>query len=292
MRGLLYAAGTALRNLRVEKWINLLTIITISICMMIIGICMLIPVNVHKVLLTWVRDFGIVVYLKEGITDNERQTLIKSLKKDSDFRDLKLISKDEALTKLQHYFSDSEVVVDSIGMESNPLPESLELKFSRDFITPSYVQSKVSSINTLSGVDDVQYSTEWLIMLSRLAQSLNIIGLTLGSIIFLAIAFAMYSTIKIHIYRRLEEIETLKLLGATKRFIKSPFLIEGSLIGLIGSVFGVSSLYGLYEYIKTALPLLENSFIFLPPSLLVLLPLGGVIISFVGTFIAIGRLRY
>lgn len=292
MKGLIYAIIAAEKNLRHEKWINLLTIITISICITITGICMLIPVNVHKILRTWVRDFGIVIYLKDVITDSERQFLVTKLEKDPDFRELTLISKDEALENLQQYFRESDLSVESIGTDSNPLPQSLELKFNTDVISPSFVQDKVALVGSLSGVDDVQYGTEWLLILSRVSQSLNVIGFALGLVIFLAIAFVMYSTIKIHVYRRYDEIETLKLLGATRSFMRVPFLIEGSFIGVTGCMLGIASLYGLYSYIKVALPILEKNLIFLPSFLLFLLPVGGLIISFVGTYIAIGRLRY
>jgi cell division transport system permease protein len=177
LKGLFNATSTACKNLWIEKWINILTVITLSACIMIAGICIIIPVNVHALIKTWVKDFGIVIYLKEDITNSEQQAIITRLEKDTDFRDLVFVSKDEALKKLQNYFSESDdFSVESLGTDSNPLPQSIELKFSRDTITPSFVEDKVSLIKTFSGVDDIQYGTEWLVIMSRVFKNNKLMG--------------------------------------------------------------------------------------------------------------------
>ncbi len=125
---------------------------------------------------------------------------------------------------------------------------------------------------------------------------MKIIVIILGSIIFTAIAFVTYSTIKILFYRRAEEIETLKLLGASRSFIRLPFLIEGLFIGLLSGIIGFFTIFGLYELATSRiiefLPSIKGTVTFFPLVLYPVLPFTGAIMSLIGSIFAIGRIRY
>lgn len=294
MKSFLYSLRVSILSLWREKWINLLTMLSISVGFLVLGTFALVTFNIDLTLNRWAEGFGLVVYLKDNISESEKNSLKERLKKDSDIVEVKYISKDVAFAEMKRSLKSINPGLESL--EENPLPDSIELRLRRDVIEPVRIKEKASKIKTLSGVEDVQYGEKWLSSLNSIARVMKIIGLLLGSIISVAIAFATYSTIKILFYRKNEEIETLKLLGATKIFIKAPFLIEGFIIGLIGGTIGSLTLFGLYSFITTRavnfLPSIKGSLVFLPPEAYPAIPIAGAIISTLGSFLALGKIKY
>jgi cell division transport system permease protein len=118
----------------------------------------------------------------------------------------------------------------------------------------------------------------------------------LGSAIYVAIAFITYSTIKIFFYRRKDEIDTLKLLGATRTFIRLPFLLEGLFIGVLAGIVSSLGLLGLYSLvinkISGFLPAINIIIVPLPIEAYFPAPLAGALMSFIGSLIAVGKIRY
>jgi cell division transport system permease protein len=282
----------AIKNIWYEKWINFLTILSVSVGIFIIGIYMVITLNIHNLLRIWTSEFGIVVYLKDGISQKNKESLRGEIEKSGNFQDLRFVSGMQALKELKSYFQKSDTFFGYI--DASMLPESIELKLNLKIMSFSAIKDEVNRLQSLPGVDEVQYGEKWLSSLTGLTKSLKVVGSILGVVIFAAIGFITYSTIKIHFYRRYDEIMTLKLLGASKGFLRWPFLIEGVIVGLLGGIIGYFMLYGLYRYVANniTLPLFLNSLVFLPSAAYPVLPACGVILSFTGALIAIGKIRY
>ena len=294
MRIFIYCLQTAIKSLIREKWINILTVLTIAVGLMILGTFVLLTLNMDSTINQWSKGFGIVVYLKDNLNASEEALLSEYLRKDPDITEAKYISKDVALNELQQTLGPMTSILQ--GFKENPLPASFELKLKIDALDPTRIKIKASQIKQLNGVDDVQYGEKWLSSLNAMTQGMKVITAVIGSIIFIAIAFATYSTIKILFYGRSEEIETLKLLGATKSFIRLPFLLEGIFVGLCGGIVSISGLLTIYYYttskIIAFLPSLKGMLIFFPPEMYPIAPLTGALMSLVGSFFAIGKIRY
>lgn len=294
MRILLYSLQTAIKNLWCEKWINILTMLTIAVGLLILGTFVLITLNMDNSLKRWSKGFGLVVYLKDDLSSNKADLLKEYFQKDSDVVDIKYISKDAALKELKQTLGKTTTILE--GFKENPLPSSFELKLRREVLDPVRIKQKAFQIEQLDGVEDVQYGEKWLASLNTMTMGMKIIVLVLGSIIFAAIAFSTYSTIKILFYRRIDEIETLKLLGATRSFIRFPFLLEGIFIGALGGVVGFFGLSAIY-YFTTAkiiefMPLVGGTIIFFPTKIYAVAPAAGAVMSLIGSFFAIGKIRY
>lgn len=120
------------------------------------------------------------------------------------------------------------------------------------------------------------------------------VGLLFVFLMSAGMLFVCYSTVKILFYRKEREIETYKLLGATRGFIRSPFLIEGAVIGLFGGIIGLIGIMALYSLVVLKLGLtfpLFKSIIF-PIDISFYLPFAGLVLGITGAAIAIGRIRY
>jgi cell division transport system permease protein len=294
VRIFLFSLQTAVKNLWREKWINILTALTIAIGLLILGTFILITLNMDITLKHWAKGFGIVVYLKENLSLDEENLLNGYFKNDPDVVEIKYISKDSALEELKQTFGTMTSILE--GFEENPLPPSFELKLKREVLDPTRINQKAAQIKQLNGVEDVQYGEKWLSSLNILTRGMKIITGLLGSVIFIAIAFATYSTIKIFFYRRMEEIETLKLLGATRTFIRLPLLLEGLFIGMAGGIVGLLCLFVLYSFTNSKiiefLPSLKGIMVFFPPKMYPVAPLAGAVMSLIGSFLAIWKIRY
>jgi cell division transport system permease protein len=119
-------------------------------------------------------------------------------------------------------------------------------------------------------------------------------GMVLIIALSVGIIFVCYSTVKILFYRRIEEIETFKLLGATKGFIRTPFLIEGAVIGTAGGIVSLMGIFAFYSVILLRLGILLPLFktILFPTGLFLSLPVIGLFLGMTGAAVALGRLRF
>ena len=139
----------------------------------------------------------------------------------------------------------------------------------------------------------MQYSKEWLKKLEGFLDVVRLIGFIIGGLLCLCVVFIVTNTIKLTLYSRKDEIEILKLVGATDWFVKSPFLLEGVIQGAIGGILAVLALFLGYLMLPTKnislLGLTPLDFVFLPAGYLILILILGTVLGVIGSFIAIGR---
>ena len=294
MRVLLYSIQSALKNLWAEKWINLLTTLSVGIGLLILSTFVTVTLNMDSVLKRWGRSFGIVVYLDDAISAEATGTVREFFKQDPDILEVNYISDDEALKALRTILGEDASILENL--ESNPLPSSFELKLKRELLEPVFVKKKAEEIKKMSGIAEVQYGEKWLTSLNTVSKIMKASSIFLGGAILIAIIFITYNTIKIFFYRRKEEIETLKLLGATKSFIRLPFLIEGLVIGIIGGIIGSLALFGIHSLIIAKgfnfMPSVRAIIISIPVEIFLSIPIVGALMSIAGSFFAVGKIRY
>ena len=202
MRVFLFSLQSAIKNLWLEKWINILTMLTIAVGLLILGSFVLVTLNMDSMLKRWSDGFGLVIYLEENLSTEEEDLLKEYFQKDPDVIEAKYVSKDSALGEFRKTLGTMTSILD--GFEKNPLPSSFELKLEREALDPVIIKKKALQIIQLNGVEDVQYGEKWLSSLNTMTKGMKIIVVLLGGIIFIAIAFSTYSTIKILFYRRID----------------------------------------------------------------------------------------
>lgn len=294
MRTFIYSVQTAFKSILRDKWLNLLTILSIGISLLILSAFVTITLNMDSLLKRWSKSFGLVVYLDDGLNMEAENTLKAFFQKDPDIIKVIYISKEEAIKELKLVLGSNAHIIK--GLKENPLPSSFELKLKNELLNTSTVKQKAAQISSMTGVDEVQYGEKWLSSLNTISRIMKLSASFLGTAIFIAIIFITYNTIKIFFYRRNDEIETLKLLGATRGFIRLPFLIEGLFIGLMGGIFGSFALFGLHSLIlikgTELMPAIRAVIISFPPEVYLSVPLAGAVMSFTGSLIAVGKIKY
>lgn len=289
-----YSFKSALKSISHEKWLNFLTILSVSIGLTILSAFVLANSNMTTALQHWAKSFGVVVYLTEDISKEDENALIARFEQDNDIEEISYISRESALDEIKKTLGSNALILDIF--EESPLPSSFELKLKSEFLEPARVQRKATEIKELSGVQDVQYGEKWLSSLNTVLKTMKAASIVFGTAIFIAVTFITYSTIKIFLHRRKEEIETLKLLGASRSFIRLPFLIEGFFIGTMGGAFSALAVLGIYSFtmykITQFLPAIKLMTSSLPWMMYLIMPFAGAMMSLLGSFIAIGKIRY
>ena len=287
-----YAFRQALQSLLREKWINLLSVFTIASGLLVISLAFFTVYNIDAATRKLPDKFAMILYLEDSLGRDGVDNILIALKKKPAVEVVRFISKDEALKELKSILKNANYVFE--GLDENPLPDSIEVRLKRESVTPAEVKKLTAEINTLKGIKEIDYGEKFLSALHSLKSGVKTVGLSIIIVIATGIIFVCYSTVKILFYRRTEEIETFKLLGATKTFIRAPFIIEGGAIGTCG---GLASLIGMLilNYIVIArlgavVPLLST--LLFPLNLFLTLPLIGLLLGISGAAIAIGRLRY
>ncbi|MBA4374123.1 MAG: hypothetical protein C0402_14835 [Thermodesulfovibrio sp.] len=287
-----YAFSLAFQSLVREKWINLLSVFTIASGLLIISIAFFAAYNIDAATRKLPEKFAMILYLDDAITRDKVDGILGTLRKKSAVAQVRYISKDDAMKELKALLKNANYVFE--GLDENPLPDSVEVRLKRDAVTPEQVRKLTEEIAGIKGIKEVDYGEKFLDALHSLKSGVRTVGLAIIVVMAIGIIFVCYSTVKILFYRRTEEIETFKLLGATKFFIRAPFLIEGGVIGVCGGLGSLGSIlilnYVVIARLSSAVPLLAT--LLFPLNLFLLLPLIGLFLGITGAMIAIGRLQY
>lgn len=287
-----YPFRVALRSLLKEKWINLLSMLTIATGLIIISLAFLLVYNLDAATGRLPERFSISLYLDDELPREQIDRIIASIRKKQEVKSVRYIPKEEALRELKSTLKSSQYILE--GLEGNPLPDSLEVKLRKEAMGPETTKSLVQEVQKIKGVAEADYGEQFLFTLHQLRVGVKVIGLTMIAILSVGIVFVCYSTVKVLFYRRAEEIETFKLLGATKWFIREPFLIEGGGIGGGGGLLSLAAVF-LAQHLFLArlgasLPIFKS--ILFPANLFLALPVVGMILGIAGAAVALGRLRY
>lgn len=231
-------------SIRQTTMSNLITIGTIAIALSIFGVFLLIYVNLNAIFQKWSEAVHMTVYLKDDPTEEQVKTLEDSLKELKQVETVFFVSKEEALRIFQERLKGQESLL--AGMTGNPLPASFEIKIKKRYQNVEGIKGLAALIGKFQEVDEIQYGQDWLESLAAVIGLLKLMGFFVGSLLFTALVFIISNTIKLTLYARKDELDIMKLVGATDGFIKGPFLMEGIFRGIVGSFCALGILYLVY----------------------------------------------
>lgn len=293
MRQMVYFFKAALENLRINRVMALFSLISLSLTLTLFGLFLLFYYNVQALLVSIQEGVHFSVYLSDPVRNDAVERIKEKLSADARILSFDYISKEEAL-KLFHKDFQEDSLIKSLG--ANPLPASFEVKVKAGYQEPQKLVAIIDPIKEMPGVEEVQYGSDWLENLNRFLRVLKMIGAGIGGFLAVAVMTIIANTVRLHFYNRKEEIEIMKLIGATHRFIKIPFFMEGSFMGLFSGGIAAALLFFIFHFSKTRLQAIGGIFggamelRFLPAELLLGLILAGGILGGIGSFISLTHL--
>ncbi|RLC27291.1 MAG: hypothetical protein DRH56_03050 [Deltaproteobacteria bacterium] len=288
----LYFLRQALVNIMNNRVFHAIGMGTMVVCLLIFGTFLVLFVNLNAWLQGWGHTLSMSVYLEDGIGEPGRKRVEAFLRKLPGAEIRRYISKEGAMRDLRHTLGPQAALLE--GLSVNPLPASFELIFRNSPGKEKVDSGKLKErIKTIPGVSDVEYSEEWVKRFQGILGVVRLAGFFIGGLLALGILFIVTNTIKLTIYSRRDEIEILKLVGATDGFVKAPFLLEGMIQGVLSGTtallllfFGYFLLCGKKIHLMgLALP----GFVFIPQEYVFSILIMSVALGLAGSFIAVGR---
>ncbi|RMF94962.1 MAG: ABC transporter permease [Candidatus Schekmanbacteria bacterium] len=278
-------------------YLQLSVILIIFFSSFIFGVMLLFVSNLDRVLEKISSDIDITLYLSNDVVPGSEKyvKLQKMLYNSPAVAKVTYISSEEALKKFNEEYSEYNELVDFIG--ENPLPASFQirLKDNIDDIKMHEFQNFISSLGKIDGIENVNITGEWIKRFYSFIAFIKLVAAIIILLIGVGVVFIIYNAIKITIHSRMVQIEIMRLIGATKFFIKGPFIFEGLWQGFIGAVFSIFGLYFVYSILKSNLEEAFSfifsglKFEFLDPVLITFIIIGGLLLGTVGSSLSTAR---
>ena len=306
-----YVGKQGIKNIWRNKMFSLASIATMSACIFLFGLFFSILVNFQYIIRTAEEGVAITVLFDEDATDEQKEEIGEQLENHEGVADVKYVSAEEAWEEFQkEYFGDNPELAEGFK-DDNPLASSdnyevyMETMDNDDESLIARSRSLSETQNDLvkfaQGLDGVREVNKSDVVANTLSSVNTLVAIVSIAIIIILLGVSIFlisNTVTMGITVRKEEIAIMKYIGAKDFVVRSPFVIEGLIIGVFGAAIPLTLLYFLYdkavEYIMTRFSILQNIIDFLPVGTVyqILLPIGlvmGIGIGFLGSFFTVRK---
>lgn len=274
------------RNLRQTWPSQLMTLLTVTLSVLIFAFFNLVYTNMINSSNKLGDDLRLIIYLEDDPGPEMQEQLRRKITNFDKVEDIIFISKQEAYERFASRLGPHKDVLEDVPRDF--LPASVEVIPLKNLRSLNQIKLFSQYLSKLPGTLKVQYGQEWVERFYYFTRLLSIVVFLSGSLLILTTIFMVSYTIRLTIFGRQAELELLKLVGATNNYIRTPFLIEGLLQGLLGSTLGLFSLYLLYRWIKghfSGPGLLELfSFTFFAPEMIIAIIGVSIVLTTAGSF--------
>jgi cell division transport system permease protein len=292
LRALVYFFQEALTSLWRSRLVNAVSVGTIAVSLFVLGAFLTLAGRLGRVVDRWTEKIEIVVYLEDGIEDRVRDSLENRLRADPAVASIQLVTQEEALKRFKKLFRDLASLPEDLG--ENPFPASLEVGLRQDHQSPAEVKRLARKFADVPGVQEIQYDLLWIERLATGVRLLRGAGAFLGGILVLAGVFTISNVIRLTVYAREDELDIMRLVGATRAYVKGPFVVEGMIQGGFGGLVAVGLLWvalGSLSRDLASSELLGRTAFALPSDIATLLVVGGMIVGVAGSLVSLRRVR-
>ncbi len=243
--------------------------------------------------MTWNEEIRLLVYIEDGISDQDRKNLETYFKKLNDVERTKFVSENEAWKKFKEMFAQKSDFLNELDF--NPLPASYILKLKPIKDPLKKLRELAGNIRNQRGVESVDYGEKWIGRFETFMILLRIFLMAIGALLALGAMLIISNTIKLSVFSRRDEIELMLLIGAKPGFIKAPFFFEGIIHGILGAGFSLIFVkviqFFLKEQFQGSLSYLARGieFKFLSGPYLILLVTLSIFLGWLGSFVSVNQ---
>lgn len=231
----------AIKDMSDNPFLHIVTMITIALSILIASSIGLLFSNANDVMNGWKQGIRIMAYVTPGTGEQELAETRRTIETMNGVRGVSFVSKEEALDELKVQMKRQLTLIENL--DRNPLPDSFEVQVNPGGQTWEKIETLAAHIDSLPMIDNVEYGQAWLGRLANIFGLFQFIGITMGVLFFMVTVFIIANTIRLALYSRREEIEIMRLVGATNAFIKIPSYFSGLIQGAVGGVVGLLILY-------------------------------------------------
>lgn len=288
-----FLAGEAARDLRRAGRVGLSAILLITLSLAALGCFWLLSLNLGQAVAQWRERVRIIVYLREEPRPAAVDDLLARVQALGGAQRVRFVSRAEALSSLKRSLGAQASVVDHLPR--NPLPASVEVTPTPEAATPEGTRELVQRLAALPEVEEVQGGAEWVDSLAQWQRLFEMTGLGVGAVLALAAILTVTTATTLVLHARRDEMEIMRLVGATETVIRLPLLLQGMAQGLLGAAAALGALVAAHTLVAPRVePLLTLTLglsraVFLSAPQMLLLLAGGAMLGALGGLLAKGR---
>lgn len=287
MRGFGYLMKEGVKSVWNNRMMSAASIGVLVSCLLITGVAMLLSLNVRNVVETIGKDNQITVFLKDNVDELEAvQKVGPEIRRLDNILNCEFYSKDEAIVKWENELGP---LFGELQGEENPLPHAFHVAM----VDLSQYDDTVANIKNVEGVDVISDRSDVAKRLTDLDRLVTQVGLWLVAALGIISLFIISNSVRMTMYSRRFEISIMKSVGATNHFVRTPFVIEGIVLGLISGAIASVIIAFLYEAVISAVqyivPITEIPYNALAAQISAAFILFGMIVGAIGALISIGR---
>lgn len=277
-------------SLKRNKTISIASIITVLITFFVLGIFMLTATNINKGIENVQSKVEVKIFLKDDIKLIDQREIEIKLREIDGVKDVIYSSKEDEYKNFQETTNESEGLLKGYTFENNPFQAAFTVKLD----SPEYASNVSEGIKDFEGVDTIQDQQVLIDRVVGIVKGVRAVGFVLFIILVGVSVFLIMNTTKLTVYSRRREVGIMKFVGATDWFIRWPFVIEGMVIGFLGSVFASIILFFAYRGVFTMI-VSQLSFVSIVSPIYVLQTLmwqfavGGLVVGGIASVIALRK---
>lgn len=261
-------------------------VLSIGLVLFLLGLLGMLVLNAKKVSDHFKEQVVVTIYLKDSAKDVEIKQLEKSLALSEYVKSTEFVSKEQAAESMKA--ENGEDFMEFLGY--NPLQNSIDVIVKADFVTAEQLQVISEEALTKSFVDEVRYDNDLVTLMNNNVKRISFWILVISGLFTVIAVLLINSSIRLSVYSKRFTIKTMQMVGATKQFIRRPFVWKSVRLGIIGAVLAMIGMAVVLYYVNKTFPelnLLNNTVLI--SMLFVGIFLMGIVITWISTFIATQR---
>jgi cell division transport system permease protein len=279
-----YLVQEAFRTIQRHKGVTVISVVIMSLSLLMLAVFLLATDNVLKIIGHAEQEMEVYAYLEDHVDDDGVLSLHRQLLSMDEVASVVFVSREEALSEFRNELPEEDAeLLDAL--ETNPLPNSFWITLKREYRDRASLAYFAGQVTQIPGVEEVRYGKDFVEKFASIIRGIYYVDIVVGFIVILSAIFIISNAVRLTVIGRKKNIEILKLVGATNRFITMPFIIEGALQGGVAAVFSLALLYALTVISRRVVP--ELSFFSVDKSAVFLLTC--VLIGSLGSFAALRR---
>lgn len=260
-------------------------IMTICISLLLLGTFTILVLNANSIVESVREKVEMEAFLADHLAPIDVSIVRDSIASLQGVREVRYISKEQAAAIFKEEFGEDIHKV----LDFNPLPASIKIFLKEGYKTAKGAESVYNAVRQIKGVDDVIYRKTLLEMLDRRATTFLWLIFGIGVFITISSIFLVANTIRLAIYAKRKIVQTMKLIGATKSFIRGPFVLEGLVQGLVGGTVAAGILFLVFEYLARWISVELSDFVRIQPLYYAVVIGVGCVLGILGSVISIRR---
>ena len=246
MNKFIFILAEGFKNVWRHKSSAVSSIFSIYLTLIVSGSLLIVSQNTNK-LIEYLRDkYKIEVFFKEGVTEKRVTKLVEDFKSINGVNSITIISKKDAERIFKSQFGDD--ILSILGY--NPLPISCVINLKKDWPTRIDLKPIISSLRKYREVDEINHQGKLISRIENYYETFLRVMVIIVSITLIIAVFIISNTVRLTVLSKRELIKSLQLIGATKWFVKGPFIIEGLVHGLIATVLSLYTIIGILNFSK------------------------------------------